>query len=165
VKAGTVEAFLGKVEETAVAQDHSRLPVDTAFRTIFFTDLESSVAITQKLGDVGMMDLLRAHDAIIRSALASHAGREIKHTGDGIMACFTSVTSAIACAIAVQTGFASHNQTNSEQPLGVRIGLSAGEPSRITTTSTAPRSRWPPVSARWPNPERFSCPTSYANSR
>jgi class 3 adenylate cyclase len=128
VDARTVEAFLGKVEETAVAQDHSRLPTDTAFRTILFTDLESSVAMTQKLGDAGMMDLLRAHDAIIRAALVAHAGIEVKHTGDGIMACFTSVSAAIDCAIAVQKGFASYNQMHPERALGVRVGLSAGEP-------------------------------------
>jgi class 3 adenylate cyclase len=86
------------------------------------------VAITQDLGDAGMLELLRVHDAIIRAALAAHAGREIKHTGDGIMACFTSVSAAIDCAIDVQRGLASHNETHLDRRLGVRIGLSAGEP-------------------------------------
>ncbi len=44
------------------------------------------------------MRLLHEHNEIVRAALASHDGREVKHTGDGIMASFTSVASAVAFA-------------------------------------------------------------------
>ena len=75
--------------------------VAPAMRAIVFTDVCGSVAQTQRLGDDGHMELLFDHDRIVRSELASHDGREVKHTGDGIMAAFTSVTSAVAFAIAV----------------------------------------------------------------
>ncbi|MEX1254178.1 MAG: alpha/beta fold hydrolase, partial [Dehalococcoidia bacterium] len=57
--------------------------------TVLFTDLASSTALTQQLGDAQAQELLRAHNVIVREALASHGGSEIKHTGDGIMASFT----------------------------------------------------------------------------
>jgi class 3 adenylate cyclase len=44
--------------------------------------------------------MLRIHNTIVRQELESHGGREVKHTGDGIMAAFISVASAVAFAIA-----------------------------------------------------------------
>jgi class 3 adenylate cyclase len=68
------------------------------------------------------------HDGIVRDALASRGGREVKHTGDGIMATFTSAFSGVDCAIAIQQGLQLHNQEAVGPPIRVRIGLSAGEP-------------------------------------
>jgi len=51
----------------------------------------------------------------------------VKHTGDGIMASFGSVARAIDCAIAIQRALLAHAE-HAEQPIHVRIGVSAGEP-------------------------------------
>ena len=77
-----VARFLGRIDDPT----ESGRPAESAFRIILFTDLEGSTALGQRLGDDGAMELLRIHDAIIREALTRHAGREVKHTGDGIMA-------------------------------------------------------------------------------
>ncbi len=55
------------------------------------------------------MVLLRQHDAIVRSELEAHDGREVKHTGDGIMASFNSVAAAVASGIAMQRALADRN--------------------------------------------------------
>ena len=107
-------------------------PVGTAYtapavRAIVFTDVCGSVAQTQELGDDGHMQLLREHNEIVRSELAAHDGREVKHTGDGIMAAFTSVVSAVAFSIEVQRRLGARNE-NATTPLYVSIGISAGEP-------------------------------------
>jgi adenylate cyclase len=73
------------------------------------------------------MALLRRHNSIIRDALAAHSGREVKHTGDGMMASFLSVGKAIDCSCAIQREFTAHNEAATE-PMRVRIGISAGEP-------------------------------------
>ena len=99
-----------------------------AMRAIVFTDICDSVAQTQALGDEGHMSLLREHDQIVRLRLDEHGGREVKHTGDGIMASFTSVASAITFASEVQRVLAKRNQTTDEAHLEVSIGISAGEP-------------------------------------
>jgi len=98
-----------------------------AMRAIVFTDLCGSVEQTSRLGDDAHLALLRVHNEIVREGLSAHDGRQVKHTGDGIMAAFTSVASAVAFAISAQRAFRAHNEGNAV-PLDVKIGISAGEP-------------------------------------
>ncbi len=115
---------LGASEEATVA------PAATpgGLVTILFTDMQSSTANRQQLGDAKAQELLRAHNRIVREALAANGGNEIKHTGDGIMASFGSAIGALNCAIAIQRGIASHAEEHQDSPLAVYIGLNAGEP-------------------------------------
>jgi class 3 adenylate cyclase len=92
--------------------------------TILFTDITESTALTQQLGDAKAQELVRTHNAIVRDALKTSGGSEIKHTGDGIMASFSSPTKALDCAIAIQRAVASSDDAR----LAVHIGLNAGEP-------------------------------------
>ena len=96
-------------------------------RAILFTDVCGSVAQTQQLGDHGHMQLLREHNEIVRGELVAHDGREVKHTGDGIMASFTSIVEAVDFAVAVQRRIDSRNE-NATMPFQLSIGISAGEP-------------------------------------
>jgi class 3 adenylate cyclase len=98
-----------------------------AMRAIVFTDLSGSVAQTSQLGDAGHLELLQVHNKIVRQELEAQRGREVKHTGDGIMAAFTSVAGAVGFAMAAQRAFHDHNVHNAV-PLDVKIGISAGEP-------------------------------------
>jgi class 3 adenylate cyclase len=98
-----------------------------AMRAILFTDVCGSVAQTQALGDDGHMQLLREHNEIVRSELAARDGREVKHTGDGIMASFTSIVDAVDFAVAVQRRMHVRNQ-DAATPFDLSIGISAGEP-------------------------------------
>jgi len=95
--------------------------------TILFTDVEGSTAMTQRLGDAKAREVLREHERIVREALKSHGGSEVKTMGDGFMASFGSATKALECAIAMQRAFAKHNESAPE-PIVVRVGLNAGEP-------------------------------------
>ena len=102
-----------------------------AFRTILFTDIEGSTALTQRLGDAKAREVLREHERITRDCLKAHAGSEIKTMGDGFMASFASATKALDCAIAIQRAFEERNAgvgAQHDAPLRVRIGLNAGEP-------------------------------------
>jgi class 3 adenylate cyclase len=114
--------FMG--EEAAVWAEPS---APGAVHTILFTDVEGSTALTERLGDAKARDVLRAYERIVREALKSHEGSEVKALGDGFMASFSSATRALECAIAMQRAFAEHNES-AEEPLRVRIGLNAGEP-------------------------------------
>ena len=115
--------FLGEAEEEA-----AETPVPTGFATILFTDMQSSTALTQQLGDAGAQVVRRAHNTIVRDALKNHGGSEVKHTGDGIMASFATASAALKCSIAIQQGVAAHVAEHPDAPLGVYIGLNAGEP-------------------------------------
>ena len=61
------------------------------FVVVLFTDIVNSTAQTQEIGDEGAMEVVRAHNQIIREALTMYQGMEVKHMGDGIMAVFQSV--------------------------------------------------------------------------
>jgi class 3 adenylate cyclase len=96
-------------------------------RAIVFTDMNGSVAQVQKHGDHGHLELLETHDTIVREVLGTHRGREVKHTGDGVMAAFNSVSSAVEFAIAVQRQLREHN-TTAATPFSISVGINAGEP-------------------------------------
>jgi len=121
--ASAIDEFLGGGEEAAAAAE----PAPGAFRTILFTDVEGSTALTQRVGDAKAREVLRAHEGIVREALQAHGGSEVKTMGDGFMASFSSATGALECAIAMQRAFAAHSEA-AEEPIRMRIGLNAGEP-------------------------------------
>jgi len=101
---------------------------DPGIRTILFTDIVGSTALTQSLGDEPAMAFLHVHNRIVRDALGASGGREIKHTGDGIMASFFSTVAAVRCASRIQRELGQHTQANKDLPIKVRIGAAAGEP-------------------------------------
>ena len=92
-----------------------------------FTDIVGSTEMTVRLGDIAALELVRVHDTLVRRGLAAHQGREVKHTGDGIMAAFDDVTHAVRAAAAIQRHFFAYNRCAAES-LSVRIGIHAGEP-------------------------------------
>ncbi|HYC96286.1 MAG TPA: nickel-binding protein [Sphingomicrobium sp.] len=101
---------------------------DTGVRTVMFTDIVDSTAMTSKFGDDAAMAMLAVHDRIVREALTRNCGREVKHTGDGIMASFLSAAGAVRCACQVQGELRDYNLSGPDCPVIVRIGISAGEP-------------------------------------
>ena len=130
VDPAVVDAFLGRIKDPpATSPGKSEgTRVDPGFRAIMFTDLKDSTRMTTLYGDAKALHLLHVHNALTRNSLKAHRGREIKHTGDGIMASFASVPDAVECAMAIQKAFAAYNQEHAEAPLYLRIGMSAGEP-------------------------------------
>jgi class 3 adenylate cyclase len=126
------EGFLGSAETNdagaAVLSGGGANARDPGIRTVLFTDIVNSTTLTQSLGDEAALALLGVHDMIVRDALSALGGREIKHTGDGIMASFVSTAGAVRCAIQIQRELAKHEEANPERALKVRVGAAAGEP-------------------------------------
>ena len=61
-----------------------------------------------------------AHDEVLRSSIEAHDGFLFSHTGDGVVAAFSSPRSAVDAAIAAQR----------ELELPVRMGIATGEAER-----------------------------------
>ena len=101
---------------------------DPGIRTVLFTDIVESTSLTQRLGDEQAMEVLRVHDSVVRDALVAAKGREVKHTGDGIMASFVSAAAAVRCAAQIQRELAQRARAQNDHPIKVRIGGAAGEP-------------------------------------
>jgi len=123
VDQASVRGFFGRLNTHPPGEPY----VESAFRSILFTDIVDSTRITQELGDRAAMVLLRQHDAIVRPTLASFGGSEVKHTGDGIMGAFVSASQAVGAAIEIQRALDERNREEQEA-LHVRIGVAAGEP-------------------------------------
>ena len=127
VTEAAVADYLGRIADP-VGTSISRPITESAFRAILFTDIAGSTHHTQAVGDEGHMAVLHRHNDIVRSALSEHSGDEVKHTGDGIMASFASVTGALESAILIQRSLLEHQESDDEATLRLRVGLSAGEP-------------------------------------
>ena len=131
---GDVAAIFDAVNDFLSSKDHhdeehgSRMRVAPGLQIILFTDMEGSTSLTQRLGDAAAQEMVRTHNTIVRDGLRAHEGSEIKHTGDGIMAAFSSASGAIECAIAIQKACERDVEAHPDAPVRVRIGLNAGEP-------------------------------------
>jgi class 3 adenylate cyclase len=122
---GDPEPMLTAVLEFVGAErESSAAPKQQAFRTVLFTDLVEHTEMMSRLGDEKGREVLREHERITREVLKEHGGTEVKTMGDGFMASFGSVTSAVECAIGLQRAFEAHEG----EPLSIRVGMNAGEP-------------------------------------
>jgi class 3 adenylate cyclase len=127
VDISAVEAFLGRITTAAHPSNDGVGGQGSAFRAVMFTDIVGSTEMTARLGDEQSVEMVRAHDSIVRRSLKKLNGREIKHTGDGLMASFDETAQSIECARSIQKDFETFNKSSPEK-LGLRIGLDAGEP-------------------------------------
>ena len=126
------EGFLGGAEVSgagaALLPGGGENHRDPGIRTVLFTDIVGSTELTQLHGDEAAMAFLQAHDQVVRDALGALGGREVKHTGDGIMASFLSAVAAARCATRIHRALAQYRQEKRGIPIKVRIGAAAGEP-------------------------------------
>ena len=95
---------------------------------VMFTDIVGSTAMTQNHGDEAAQQVVRTHDRIVRAALSTYHGQEVKHTGDGIMASFANTANSVSAAIYIQRKTDESNKANPTVPLGIKIGINSGEP-------------------------------------
>jgi class 3 adenylate cyclase/tetratricopeptide (TPR) repeat protein len=92
--------------------------------TLMFTDLVNSTELLQRAGDEEAQRVFRSHHGLLRDAVATYAGQEVKWLGDGLMAVFPSAADAVRCAVAMQQ--AARRRAAGER-LGLRVGLHVGE--------------------------------------
>jgi class 3 adenylate cyclase len=93
---------------------------DRILVTLLFTDICGSTATAATLGDERWRSRLDVHDEIVRGQLRRHGAREVNTLGDGFLAAFDSVASAIYCARAIC-------QTAAAAGIDVRSGVHSGE--------------------------------------
>ena len=117
--AGDVDGLMDEIEQF-ITGHHQAPEGDVVLAAILFTDIVGSTEQSARLGPRRWRQLLDQHDAVVRSALRRHRGREIKTLGDGFMATFDSGTRAVRCA----TDIARETQV---LELPVRTGVHAGD--------------------------------------
>jgi class 3 adenylate cyclase/tetratricopeptide (TPR) repeat protein len=97
--------------------------------TVLFTDLVGSTELASSLSPEAGDEVRRNHFSALRQAIAASGGTEVKNLGDGLMVVFPAASAALACAVGMQQGV-NRSNAGSEQPLGLRVGLSSGEATR-----------------------------------
>jgi len=116
---GDQDAILDDIEEFLTGALH---PVESerVLATVLFTDIVGSTERLAELGDRRWRELLEDHFRLARRELGRHRGREVKTTGDGLLATFDGPARAIRCANAIR---------NAVRQLGIEIraGLHTGE--------------------------------------
>lgn len=105
----------GRAIQEALEQSTARV-----LATVLFTDVVDSTPTVERLGDAAWRDVLATHNGRLRVHLNVHGGREVKSTGDGVLAIFESPTRAVRCGRDIVR--ATH-----ENALSVRVGIHTGE--------------------------------------
>jgi class 3 adenylate cyclase len=94
--------------------------------TLLFTDLVGSTSTAAELGDAAWREMLADHYQSARNELDRFGGREVKTTGDGILAIFEGPAAALRCAAAIRSAAGS-------QGLQIRAGVHVGEVDLVGT--------------------------------
>ena len=94
--------------------------------TIAFTDIEGSTALNASFGDVGWIEVLRAHNEIVGRRTTEHGGTVVQRIGDGFMLAFPAARRALRCARAIEHEIGS-TFDDPGSPIKVRVGVHTGE--------------------------------------
>jgi class 3 adenylate cyclase/tetratricopeptide (TPR) repeat protein len=94
--------------------------------TVLFTDMVGSTAASAAVSPEEADSRRRAHFETLRHAVAAAGGTEVKNLGDGLMVVFTSASSAVSCAVAMQQAVEQQFRLGGPT-VGLRVGLSCGE--------------------------------------
>ena len=114
-----VDLFRGPVQGVVVAES-----VELA--TVLFVDLVGSTRMATSVGPGRADELREEYFSLLREAVSSSQGREVKNLGDGLMVAFPSASAGVGCAVFMQQLF-ERRYRSAEQQLHVRIGLGTGE--------------------------------------
>ncbi|MDX6717721.1 MAG: hypothetical protein QOH30_4279 [Baekduia sp.] len=95
--------------------------------TVLFTDLVDSTRLASELGPAAADELRRAHFQSLREVIATHEGREVKNTGDGLMVAFDRPSDGAACAVDLQRRTERLGRHHPDRRVAIRIGLAVGE--------------------------------------
>jgi branched-chain amino acid transport system substrate-binding protein len=101
--------------------------MNSATRAFLFADLRDYTRFAEEHGAAAAADLLDRYRSLVRDAVASFAGAEIKTEGDSFYVVFGSASAAIGCALAIVEGAVDASAQRSDAPIKVGIGIHAGE--------------------------------------
>jgi predicted ATPase/class 3 adenylate cyclase len=100
-------------------------PLPTGTVTFLFTDIEGSTRLLQRLGD-GYRQIQDRHTDILRRAIATAGGYEVRTEGDAFFAAFDSAAGSVRAAVAAQRELDGQPWPDGVE-LRVRAGLHTGE--------------------------------------
>jgi len=94
--------------------------------TILFTDLRSSTALYDRVGDLAAFDLVRSHFGELIASVAAEGGAVVKTIGDAVMATFSTPDRALRSAMRMRDAMRRINEQRGSEDLALNIGLHEG---------------------------------------
>jgi class 3 adenylate cyclase len=94
--------------------------------TFLFTDLKSSTALYERVGDLAAFDLVRAHFRALLDIINSEKGAVVKTIGDAVMATFVKPEHAVSAGLRMRDAMTSLNAERGSEELVVKIGIHEG---------------------------------------
>jgi len=120
----SLAAIVAQVDPELPEYRHQTSP--DGMMTIVFTDIEGSTEMMERLGEDKWVEMMLAHNKLVRDMVAERDGDVVKSQGDGFMIAFASASAALRFAVAFQRAVAESNATNPERSLRVRVGVHTG---------------------------------------
>jgi len=95
--------------------------------TLFFSDIEDSTRLNDRLGDGTFVKVLAAHDRVLRAQIEKYRGQVVKTAGDGFMVAFRDAEAACRAALGIQRDLRRDVTLRRHGPILVRIGIHTGQ--------------------------------------
>jgi class 3 adenylate cyclase/streptogramin lyase len=111
--------------DTGDVGDSKDVPAD--IRAFLIADVRGYTLFTQERGDEAAAKLAAKFALVAREGVEARAGRVIELRGDEALCVFASPRQAIRAAVELQDRFVEETIADAALPLGVGIGLDAGE--------------------------------------
>jgi class 3 adenylate cyclase len=112
------------LDETATSSARTSGP---EVRTFLIADIRGYTRYSQEHGDAAASRLAQRFAALVRESIAAHQGELLELRGDEALCIFESARTALVAAVALQRSFRQPAEGEAALPLGVGIGLDAGE--------------------------------------
>lgn len=96
---------------------------------LLFSDLRSSTALYERVGDAQAFNIVREHFAFLASIIRDNDGAVVKTIGDAVMASFGDPAHAVKAALAMQARIAEFNEsqgTAAGEELVIKLGIHVG---------------------------------------
>jgi class 3 adenylate cyclase len=94
--------------------------------TVVVVDLVGSTELASRLGPAASEESRVEYFGLLREALEGTGGREVKDTGDGIVAVFDSASAGVNFSVAAQQAFEVRNR-RADPPMRIRVGMNHGD--------------------------------------
>jgi len=123
-----VESFLGRIEDPEKSKKTTlNIINDPAFRILMVTGI-GRASLNKNESNQYMEEVLPKYQQLLNIVLGEFNGRIVKKEADCVLVSFDNVSSAVSCAVEVQTKFKKIISGLENVGINLNIGLSSGIP-------------------------------------
>ncbi|WP_182379945.1 adenylate/guanylate cyclase domain-containing protein [Nocardioides sp. WS12] len=123
---GTIEDLQNWASDDARA-DILNMAASDGTVTLFFSDIQDSTPLNDRLGDAAWVKVLAAHDRVLRARIEQYRGQVVKTAGDGYMVTFRDAEAACRAALAIQKDLPRDATLRRYGGIHIRIGIHTGQ--------------------------------------